>query len=157
MPGDELANVRDQINKTYPSELFNDNQKERAALLIRDSSFTCDTRQLFDVYHDKSWMMNYNFLGNMNLAVHASDLLPTFCNKDTDVKGRLICAGRTPIEAGLAAKYINTFSQAYLSYLKSHAIHGDPNIGAIGQAKNVSWTTPTTSEDGIYAQNVMQP
>jgi len=48
---------------------------------------------------------------------------------------------------------------AYQSYLKSHAIHDDPNTGAKGGAAKVNWTTATTSgDDGHdHVRNIMQP
>ncbi|MCJ1372575.1 hypothetical protein MMC20_003800 [Loxospora ochrophaea] len=162
MPGDALAGVRDEITQAYPSKRFKDNQTERVATLIRDAAFTCNTRQLFDAYHRQipTWMMNYKFAGNN--AVHASDLLPTFCNKDLSVAELLEnCVGLSKMAAMNVGPYIkSTFSPQYLSYLKSHAIYNDPNTGAIGWARKVTWHKATTSgkeDNRNYVMDVMEP
>lgn len=162
MRGPQLANVRGQIEKQYPSEDYSD-QVYRVAALINNSSFTCNTRQLFDAYNGKipTYMMNYHFLGNLDAAVHASDLLPTFCNNDTNVANLLINCAKIPWPiADLVGPYMKTtFAPGYQSYLKSHAIHGDPNTGAIGMAAQSPWNVATTSPDDNrdHIRNVMQP
>jgi len=105
-------------------------------------------------------MMNYNFLAKYGAAVHASDLLPTFCNKDLDLAGLLKTCGSVPASlANQVEPYVkNNLALAYQSYLKSHAIHDDPNTGAKGGAAKVNWTTATTSgDDGHdHVRNIMQ-
>ena len=162
MPGDSLAQVRSQINTTYASANFN-NQLNRIGILIRDAVFTCNTRQLFDAYNAKipTYMMNYHFLAKYDAAVHASDLLPTFCNNDIDVATLLHeCANIPEYKALIVGPYMRTtFAPAYQSYLKSFAIHGDPNKSAIKGAAKVKWTPATTSAADKYDHvgNVMQP
>jgi len=154
--------VRDHINATYASDRLND-QLTRVGTLIRDVAFTCNTRQLFDAYNGKIkiWMMNYNFLAKYGAAVHASDLLPTFCNKYLDLADLLKTCGSVPASlANRLGPYVkNNLAPAYQSYLKSHAIHDDPNTGAKGGAAKVNWTTATTSgdDDHDHARNIMQP
>ena len=162
MPGNEMSKVRDQINKRYPSGKYKD-QLYRVGELIRDASFTCNTRQLFDAYKGKinTWMMNYHFLANFDAAVHASDLLPTFCNNDTPVSKLLQDCLHIPAgKANLIGPYMRKiFSPNYLSYLKSHAIHGNPNDGAKGLAKKTKWQPSTTRPDDNHdhVRDVMQP
>lgn len=162
MPGNDFASIRDEINTTYASTKFN-NQLNRVGILIRDAAFTCNTRQLFDAYSSKipTWMMNYHFLAAYDAAVHASDLLPTFCNDDLNVAKLLSnCANVPWVEAKIIGPYIRkTFAHEYQSFLKSHAIYGDPNKGAQGGAKKVEWPVATTSsaDNHDHVMNVMQP
>ena len=162
MPGIELAKVRDQITKAYPSEDYRD-QLYRVGALINNASFTCNTRQLFDAYNGKipTYMMNYHFLGKYDAAVHASDLLPTFCNNDINVADLLKNCAKIPAwKAVTIGPYMKgTFAPNYQSYLKSHAICGDPNKRAIGWAQQTIWRPSKTSEDDNHdhVRDVMQP
>ena len=162
MPGNELAKVRDRISERYPSEDYKD-QLYRVGALINNVSFTCNTRQLFDAYNGKidTYMMNYHFLAKYDAAVHASDLLPTFCNDDTPVSELLQhCLHIPSPRADVIGRYMRkTFAPDYQSYFKSHAIHGNPNDGAKGFAKKTKWQPSTTRADDNHdhVRNVMQP
>ena len=162
MPGDDLAEIRGRISSQYPSASYSD-QIARVGTLIRDSCFTCNTRQLFDAYQGKirTWMINYHFLDKYNASVHASDLLPTFCNDEIDVAKLLTNCVNVPEAAALIiGPYMRkSFAPEYQSYFKSHAIHDDPMVSAIGLAKKVNWTVATTSPDDGYngVKNVLQP
>lgn len=158
MPSDNLAPFRDRIKSQYPQA----DQRERAALVIRDSSFTCNTRQLFDAYYPLGkpvYMVNYHFLGNLGKATHASDLLPTFSNKDLNMTNLVANCVKTkfPKIAQVIGAYMqNKFAPAYQSYFKSHAIYGDPSTAGQGLAQKVKWT-PATLDGQEYVQNVLQP
>jgi hypothetical protein len=106
-------------------------------------------------------MKNYDFLAEYDAAVHASDLLPTFCNNDLNVADLLSNCAHVPVaDARIIGPYIRKiFAPEYQSYLKSHAIYGDPNKGAQGGAKKVNWPVATTGTADIYTHvmNVMQP
>ena len=152
MPQDSLASLREQIKSQYPISPTYPNQTARVAALIRDSTFVCNTRQLYDAYHKNSlvYMMNYRFLANKGLAVHGSDLLPTFFTKTMSFK-ELLCRSN-------AIKFLfATFARSYQSYLTSHALYGNPNPGAHHGAADVEWPTASTGVDGNYVQGVMEP
>ena len=105
-------------------------------------------------------MMNYYFLGDFDGAVHASDLLPTFCNNDTPVSELLqncLNVRQRAVEVGQYMK--GTFAPNYQSYLKSHAIYGNPNEGAKGRAKEIPWQPSITYKDDNHdhVRNVLQP
>lgn len=171
MPGADLEELRIRVIHQYPfPKSGTENQNlSVVARLIRDSSFTCNTRQLFDAYKNKTnvYMMNYHFLHdlhllnqNINLAIHASDLLPTFFNQDVDVVGILEKCHSIPRRlAKLAAGFVNIFAPAYQSYLKSHAITGDPNTYSRFPADSVKWPPATTdpSDKHDKVKKVMEP
>lgn len=151
MPQSDLGDLRNQINRTYSSQKFRNDQLLRAATIIRDSSFTCNTRQLFNAYNSsnvETYMIFYSFLSIAGAATHASDLIPTFVNQYTDVKTFIKeCAegAAAKLGAGIVAKYLRTqLAPAFQSYLISHAVFGDPNKAAVQAASQVHWKPART-------------
>ena len=152
MPQPDLESIKTDIDNRYNSGRFYGNQLRRAAILIRDSTFTCNTRQLFDAYRGQSnittYMLSYGFLNIVGAAVHASDLVPTFVNQDTDVPALIANCDQNILKqfgAKLVGGYIHdTLAPEYQSKLISHAIYGDPNnISAPGSQK-VQWKPART-------------
>ena len=96
--------------------------------MIRDAIFTCNTRQLFDAYSGKAYMMQYSFPApNKSPALHASDLVPTFINSDTHVIEWLHSQGLPWLNASAAATVLVGFRPPYQKYFASYAAFGDPN------------------------------
>lgn len=96
--------------------------------IIRDSTFTCNARDLYNSYKGKAWMMQYDFLSSFNEAVHSADLLPTFWNSDVDVKFLIETYGNIPSWiASLVTPILTEYAEAYQSYFASHATSGNPN------------------------------
>lgn len=164
MPGEELKDLRNRVINQYP---FPDHGTEQenltvVAAVIQDSTFTCNTRQLFDAYSGKTnvYMMNYHFLAKYNLSFHASDLLPTFYNTNLDVAGILEkCQNVSSVLAQTIAAFLKSYAPAYQSYLKSHAISGDPNTNTIPRANQVRWPLATTSSSDNHdkVRQIMEP
>ena len=136
--GDQYACIRSNISKQYPSSSFKD-QVERAAAVIRDSSFTCNTRFIADQYipnvSKKVYAMDYAVFAKLpgrNYATHGTDLVPAFVNKQTDYRKLLasLFGGGFVAEAGadvanrVLTKAVAPGMQAMFT---SHAIWGDPN------------------------------
>lgn len=96
MPELQLAFVRRAIKAHYPAQdpPYYGDQRGRIADVIRDSSFTCNTRLLYDEYSSigaSTYILQCAFLyyfleQHYNDAIHASDLLPLFWNSDVDMK-----------------------------------------------------------------------
>ena len=131
VPEASLSTIRDAIRAQYPVSLYPD-QRVRAMTVIRDSSFTCNTRQLFDAYSnvtkDGVYMMQYDLLGWWNLDVHASDLLPLFWNTNINMTFWLqTCANLPAWKAGLVDYAVANISAAYQERFLRHAISGTPN------------------------------
>lgn len=130
LPGDELAPIRLEITAQYDctEPPYNEDYQLCIATVIRDSIFTCNTRDLYSAYPDVSYMMRYGF-PNATLARHAADLIALFANNDEEVVE--ILGNQVPPED--AAKYawflIDTnVSLAYQTYFASFALSGgDPN------------------------------
>ena len=131
IPEKSLQSVRDAVETQYALSKYPD-QRLRAMDVIRDSTFTCNTRQLFNAYANVTkkavYMMQYNLLGWWNLDVHASDLLPLFWNSDVNMTFWLqTCANLGAWEDGLIQYAVANISAAYQERLLRHATSGNPN------------------------------
>lgn len=145
LPGDELAPIRLEIAAQYncTEPPYNEDYHLCIATVIRDSSFTCNTRDLYSAYPDVAHMMRYGF-PNATLARHASDLVALFANNDEEAVEILEKSSVSPEDAALYAEgLIDTkVSLAYQTYFASFALSGgDPNTLEMPQIDN--WTPPT--------------
>ncbi|KAI9839327.1 MAG: hypothetical protein M1838_004391 [Thelocarpon superellum] len=132
------------IEQRYPASRYASTD-DRTKALVRDVSFTCNTRYLANAYSGRAWNMQYS-VGLLDQALHASDLLPLFYDiyltNPTDF-GSQVAYPLVPGFGPLAA--------AYQSYLTSHAIYGDPNAarGGWGDVATIDWPEATTSSDQL--------
>ncbi|ODA77263.1 hypothetical protein RJ55_06890 [Drechmeria coniospora] len=128
LPGAVLEPERDKIRAQYDClTKFGGDFQECIATVIRDASFTCNTRDLFDSYSDRSYMMHYGFPLD-KYAYHASDLIPLFMNNRTEAEQLLIKSGLNETIAGLYAGSLNDkVKQYYQNYFASFALSGNPN------------------------------
>jgi len=147
MPGDRYKQQRAAIDSQYPASSFpgDDGAWNRAHAVIQDSSFTCNTRFIFDAYYNTkpttpAYMMHYSFFGALGYALHASDLMPTYWNQDltfdnfTNFMTDTINPNITKTEAALAYHEFSELSSTYQSYLASFATVRYPTASG--------WTTP---------------
>jgi carboxylesterase type B len=132
LPHDKLSPVRNAVERKYDQGRYGE-AKDRASAILQDAFFICNTRQLYDAYNDSTtrYVLQYSFLSYFGLAVHASDLLPIFWNKNVDVtrfiKKQVSYLPEFVID--WLASYFGQFAQQYQRYLVSHATSGDPNTG----------------------------
>ncbi|KAL8895702.1 MAG: hypothetical protein Q9207_008054 [Kuettlingeria erythrocarpa] len=142
------ASVIPAIEARYPPVLAPGSnyttQRARLRDLIQEASFVCNVRTLSDAYAGKTYNLQYS----VTPALHATDLLPTFYNLNLDL-GLLADAVGVPLAPGFAG-----FSQAYQSYLVSHARTGDPNTSKqfLGVPPTIRWPMPmgtTAGEDAL--------
>jgi hypothetical protein len=169
MPGDRYRQQRAATNSQYPASSFSGDEGawNRAHAVIQDSSFTCNTRFIFDAYYNTkpttpAYMMHYSFFGKLGYALHASDLMPTYWNQDltfenfTNFMNDTINPNITRIEAKAAYSQFSQLSPTYQSYLASFATvryptasgrttpywypaHPDANGDQLEQVMDVSW------------------
>ncbi|MCJ1393378.1 hypothetical protein MMC18_006251 [Xylographa bjoerkii] len=161
MPGSQLAATRAKISKQYPKPLLG-TQQDRVRTLIRDSTFTCTTRQLYNAYKTKvsTYMLQYDFFAEYDLAIHGTDVLPTFFNTNVNMtavfEDMLSKAGSKKVPGFILNDIGNIykrFAPAYQSYFASHAVHGDPNT-ARKVAETVPWLPAT--DDGDHVTDVLR-
>ena len=162
MPGSQLAAIRTKISNQYRTPIIG-GQRARVKTLIRDSTFTCTTRQLYDTYKTTTatYMLQYDFFKDYELAIHGTDVLPTFFNTNVDMvavfQDMLSKANKTKeIPTWIlkdVGKIYKRFAPAYQSYFASHAIYGDPNT-VRETSETVQWHTAT--DDGEHVTNVLR-
>jgi hypothetical protein len=162
MPGDRYIQQREAIIKQYPESAFLQatGPWDRAHAVIQDSSFTCNTRFIFDAYYGTNprtpaYMMHYGVGESKGYAVHAADLMPTYWNKDISSKTlfnfikETMRPNITKGEADLAYVAFSVLSPTYQSYLASFAAVGHPS------ASGAKWSPATPNDDGDQLKNVM--
>lgn len=146
LPGDKLAPQRQRIADQYPCTAppYNGSYSLCIATVIRDSSFTCNTRDLYSAYPDVAYIMQYGYPW-ADLARHAADLLALFANTKQEAVDIIVKTNITS-ELWLAELYtdklINSnLSLAYQTYFASFARSGgDPNTLEMPSVLN--WDPP---------------
>ncbi|KAI1806534.1 alpha/beta-hydrolase [Daldinia bambusicola] len=152
-PGSHLKPQRDAVKKHYNcEELYDGDFYACLSTIVRESSFTCNTRDLFEAYPAVSYMMKYSF-PTSSLAFHASDLYPLF----TESAEEVIAALSDSIGEGNATLYAKLLygleiPQVYKNYFASFALTGDPNEGLL--SPNKQWLVADGSSELL--SNVME-
>jgi carboxylesterase type B len=129
LPGSDLETQRGEIIKQYNcTETFQGDYTACISAVIRDASFTCNTRDLFEAFPSQSHMMRYGF-PLPELAHHGSDLVALFSNNYDEAYELLLKNGLTALVATLYARLlVNTqVSSVYQTYFASFAVTGNPN------------------------------
>ncbi|KAI8679046.1 COesterase domain-containing protein [Fusarium keratoplasticum] len=154
LPGESYAPLRTKIANQY--NCVKDYKGDYNLCLrhvIRDASFTCNTRDLLDSYPQQAYAMNYGF-PNDALAVHATDLVPLFAN--VDIWGQIAAMFvkgfnyTIPAAAEWGRQLRSTVIKPYLRYFSSFARYGNTNGTGDG-----GW--PVVNGSGQLFSNVMKP
>lgn len=96
-------------------------------------------------------MLRYSFYED-ELAVHASDLIPTFMNSEKDAYNMLVANGVASWKATLYATLLDGgLSRWYQDYLSSFGVYGNPNTG-----KSIFADTWPLATQGEEVSNVME-
>lgn len=162
MPGESLAPQRKLIPNQYvcTSPPYSGDYKKCIAAIIQDASFTCNTRDLYSGYPDKSHTMRYGFPFDL-WAYHAANLVALFSNNKAEVGG-LLLKYRIPGGNTTAKFYANLLvgskvAQAYQTFFASFAISGgDPNtlkMPTVDGGNPPKW--PIANGDGDELKNVL--
>jgi Carboxylesterase family len=130
--GEAYTKVRSAISTKYPRNAYTD-QIARAAAVITDSSFTCNTRHIIDTYlakNTKVYALDYRLFDYENASTHASDLIMTFFNKDVDIEkfDKFVeCVTSAASGYTLFVQTIQNIRQRFQQLFVDHAIWGVPN------------------------------
>ncbi|KAJ3951283.1 hypothetical protein N0V92_012318 [Colletotrichum tropicale] len=151
LPGVELASQRQKIAAQYPctEAPYDGDYRLCIATVIRDASFTCNTRDLYSAYPSISHMMRYGF-PTASLARHASDLVPLFSNYYSEAKAILEKNNVSTLEADAYAFLLvdSDLAEAYQTYFASFALSGG-NPNTLMMPEVLFWEPPTwTVADG---------
>lgn len=179
-PGSDLNDVRNNITNQYlkscggggdddgnsdsDTSIFASCYEIALNQIIRDSSFTCNTRLLHDAYPSaRRWLMAYNFPW-ANTSYHAGDLAPLYMNNVSDAVAMIhSVAGEIPMPlVTIFAKNIaKRIQPTYQAYMGAFAANGDPNSPVAAAATKttamatVSVPSWTTAAPGPTFSNVM--
>ena len=145
-PGDKMQKIRDSIEARYPSagSPFFGNQQARVRQVVQDSTFVCNSRQVYDAYKGKTYVLKYDFPP----ATHGSDLLAASYHQGLAV-GDLLKSYITNIDKNtmtVLEAIIPPFAQRYQRYFGGHALSGDPNQLQFGSHE--TWEI-ADDDDGI--------
>lgn len=118
--------------------------------MLQDSTFVCNSRQVYDAYRGNVYMMQYNFPP----ATHGSDLIASSWYKGVAI-GDLITSYIPKLPKGVAVlidNLIAPLSGPYQRYFASHAVTGSPNN--LKQRGAIDW--PTSEDNGNTIVNVLK-
>ena len=153
LPQPDLDLVRELVADRYGEG----DARNRTAALLRDAFITCAGRQLVDAYERSRghYLMQYDFLAWLGLAVHAADLLPLFWNEDFDIATVIAAVyPSTPrVVVELVAATFATYARRYQSYFVSHAAAQSPSDTA--REELPTWSQTNVTDDGLLG-NVME-
>ena len=153
-PGEKMQTIREAIEKQYPSrgDPFWGNQRYRLRKVLQDSTFVCNTRQLYEAYKGKTYVLRYTFPP----ASHGSDLLASSWHQEIDIAD-LIKSFIENVEDGFVEALqpiIYSFASLYQRYFAAHALNGDPN-GLNGNRRHATnWEL--SSDDRGVNENALQ-
>jgi hypothetical protein len=151
-PGDALAEVRDDIEKQYPSAAFDGNQQRRMRVVLRDSTFICNNYQIYRAYNDRSQIYASRY--EVPPAQHGSELMLIIWNREAEISD--IIKGIAP---GIPDWLINVLkgifvpiATRYQTFFAGHALVGDPNF--LSRRREIDWEV--TTDDGEKLTNAMR-
>ena len=151
-PGDKMQKIRDSIEARYPAKgaPFYGKQQARVRQVLQDSTFTCNSRQLYDAYKGKTYVMQYN----VPTATHGSDLLASCYHRGLDVvplaKSYIDDLAEATLQ--LLQAIISYFATTYQRYFAAHALSGDPNT--LNEPNARKWQL--ASDDGDEIDNALK-
>ncbi|KAH9998190.1 Alpha/Beta hydrolase protein [Xylariaceae sp. FL0662B] len=141
-----LEPVRQAIKAQYPASNYGGSQQDRLRAVIGDSTFYCNTRQMFNAYQSSIpvYMMIYDFFGSA--AKHATDLLPTFWTPTFGVEDFLLTyfCDIPAWKVGFFAGAVNDLAPLYQGYLADFAVSGNPST----HPHDSVWNTATLTGNG---------
>ena len=153
LPQPSNAALRQKILNQCPCD--NSQPRDCLAAIIRDLSFTCNTRYLFNAY-SPTYMGNYavDEIVYIKKAAHGTDLAPLYWSPEANFSQFLVDTAESAgssipdsIIKGMSAffgGYDTYFAPRYQSRFVSHAVFGDPNQG---WDQDVPWPTAVVNAD----------
>ncbi|CAN9427310.1 unnamed protein product [Alternaria alternata] len=126
-PGVELADIRGRIEKQYPARFFDSKQKMRMRKVLRDSTFVCNTRQIYNAFHNDSTVYSAKF--EMPPAQHGFDMFALIWHRGIEIS-ELLKKASEKIPDFLLDMFDGiwpAFAPRFQAYYAGHAIAGNPN------------------------------
>ena len=163
IPQPDNAPLIDEIMDRYPAKNYYlswpRQVQARLVDIVRDLSFTCNTRYLFDAYHESipTYMGEYavDIILFLEKASHGTDLAPLFWSPEGNFSAFLeSSAGQSGssgipdgIVTGMSEFFGNStyFAPRFQSHFVSHAVFGNPNEG---WDRDFPWPEAVSRSDG---------
>ena len=136
-----MQKIRFFIEARYPSARFK-NQQDRVRKVMQDSTFVCNSRQVYDAFKGKTYAMSYQ----IPPGLHGSDLLAACYHLGLPVKDLLksYLANVDDSIIQILEGVIDYVASKHQRYFGGHAISGDPNeLAGYGSA----WETWQIADD----------
>ncbi|KAL1792387.1 hypothetical protein ACET3X_008894 [Alternaria dauci] len=151
-PGDALTDIRERIQKQYPAKLFDFKQKKRMRNVLRDSTFVCNTRQIYNAFHNNSAVYTAKF--DMPPAQHGFDMFALIWHSGVAVSELLKNASEAIPDFffEMFDSYWPAFAPRFQTYYAGHAITGNPNF--IARRGALEWEP--TVDDGNEVTNSLK-
>jgi carboxylesterase type B len=151
-PGVALANIRDRIEKQYPAKFFDSQQKMRMRKVLRDSTFVCNTRQIYNAFHNDSTVYTAKF--ELPPAQHGFDMFALIWHRGVAVS-ELLKNASEKIPDFILDLFDNIwpgFAPKFQAYFAGHAVAGDPNL--FSSHRRLDWEP--TVDDGNELTNSLK-
>lgn len=163
-----LPSIVDEITAQYPPHAP-ESPKERVGRIIGDSSFFCNTRQIFDAYsaiktptYNLWYDIGFHVMGYDFPAYHGTDVLPSFWTDEVDFESFLksLLQKLRPAwpdfvrkqVATLVANFMKAFAPKFQKRLAAYSIYGNPNTNV---NPDVQWPQATTRPGAELVDNVL--
>ncbi|TGO47646.1 hypothetical protein BOTNAR_0513g00030 [Botryotinia narcissicola] len=151
-PGDELAEVRQNIEDKYPSRTYDNDQQTRLRAVLSDSTFVCNNYQIYQAYKKNSKVYATRY--EIPPAQHGTDLLPVIWNEEVDVAGliKAIVPWIPDWITNILGNVWVPLATRYQKYFAAHALTGDPND--LNYDRGLTWEV--TTDDGKKLTNALK-
>ena len=148
-PGDKYANVRERIEEQYPAKMFDFNQNDRMRRVLRDSTFVCNKRQIYNAFHNTSDVYTARY--EIPPAQHGFDLFAIVWNHDIEIRDLLKHAFLPGWMLDIFDSIWASLASRYHIYFAGHALTGDPNYL---NSRGLQWEQ--TEDDGKEFTNSLR-
>ncbi|KAG9185771.1 hypothetical protein G6011_07102 [Alternaria panax] len=150
-PGSALASIRHEIEEKYPARLFDFKQRKRMRSVLRDSTFVCNTRQIYNAFHNDSTVYTAKF--EMPPAQHGFDMFAIIWKNGLRISDLVKKAAEKVPDFLL--DFVDSiwvgFAPRFQRYYVGHALTGNPNYNKI--SNQPEWEP--TVDDGNELTNSM--
>lgn len=149
-PGDKYAHVRERIEEQYPAKNFDFQQNDRMRRVLRDSTFVCNKRQIYNAYHNASTVYTARY--EIPPAQHGFDLFAIVWNSEVEIRDLLKNAFLPAWILDVIDSFWGYLASKYHLYFAGHALSGDPNY--LMHGRNLQWEP--TEDDGKEFTNSLR-
>ena len=147
-PGEKYSGIRDRIEEQYPAKSFDFSQDLRMRRVLRDSTFVCNKRQIYNAFHNTSTVYTARY--EIPPAQHGFDLFAIVWNSEIEVRDLLKYALLPEWVLDALDSFWGYMATQYHRYFAGHALVGDPNIFR----QRLRWEP--TEDDGNYFTNSLK-